>query len=190
MYETSGDIADTRLRVTAVRWRRHADGSNESDESDGTELKESGVWMRPGGAVDVRGDPHSLIYNGLSLTTNITNIAAAVPVGYRILLMTTIYKISNNNAIYKAPKASASEAGLKPYSLATHPSCTQCITPIGMQLITCYFRYLWMTPNQDFKGTPLFNTQYLRNGTRQRHSYNETLIHETLIMVNKDEYNI
>jgi len=28
-----------------------------------------------------------------------------------------------------------------------------------------------MTPNSDFKGIPLFDVEYLRNSTRQRHSY-------------------
>ena len=31
-------------------------------------------------------------------------------------------------------------------------------------------------PNQDFKVTPLFDAEYLRNGTRYRHSYNQILI--------------
>jgi len=33
-----------------------------------------------------------------------------------------------------------------------------------------------MTPNPDFKVTPLFNAEYLRNGTRYRRSYNDILI--------------
>jgi len=33
-----------------------------------------------------------------------------------------------------------------------------------------------MTPNPDFKVTPLFNAKYLRDGTRYRHGYNEILI--------------
>jgi len=33
-----------------------------------------------------------------------------------------------------------------------------------------------MTLNQDFKVTPLFDAEYLRNSTRYRHSYNEILI--------------
>jgi len=35
---------------------------------------------------------------------------------------------------------------------------------------------VWMTlndPNQDFKVTPLFDAEYLRNDTRYKHSYNE-----------------
>jgi len=31
-------------------------------------------------------------------------------------------------------------------------------------------------PNPNFKVTPLFKTEYLRNGARYRHSYNELLI--------------
>jgi len=31
-------------------------------------------------------------------------------------------------------------------------------------------------PNPDFKVTPLFNAEYLGNGTTYRHSYNEILI--------------
>jgi len=31
-------------------------------------------------------------------------------------------------------------------------------------------------PNPDFKVTPLFTAEYLRNGTRYRHNYNEILI--------------
>jgi len=30
-----------------------------------------------------------------------------------------------------------------------------------------------MTSDQDFKGTPLFVVDYLRNGTRQTYSYND-----------------
>ena len=37
------------------------------------------------------------------------------------------------------------------------------------------FNNLWMTPNPDVKGTPLLDVQYLRNGVRQRHSYNGIL---------------
>jgi len=33
-----------------------------------------------------------------------------------------------------------------------------------------------MTPNPDFKVMPLFDDEYLRNGTRQEHSYNGILI--------------
>jgi len=41
-----------------------------------------------------------------------------------------------------------------------------------------------MTPNPNyFKGTPLFDVEYLRNGTRQRLSYNEILI-GTYILIN------
>ena len=40
----------------------------------------------------------------------------------------------------------------------------------------CRFQWAWMTPNPDFKVTPLFNAEYLRNGTRYRHSYNDILI--------------
>ena len=38
------------------------------------------------------------------------------------------------------------------------------------------FQCPWMTPNPDFKVTPLFNAKYLRDGTRYRHGYNEILI--------------
>jgi len=33
-----------------------------------------------------------------------------------------------------------------------------------------------MTPNQEFKGTPLFEAEYLRNSRRWRHIYNGILI--------------
>jgi len=40
------------------------------------------------------------------------------------------------------------------------------------------FQWPWVTANPDFKVTPLFYADYLRNGTRYRHtrSYNEILI--------------
>jgi len=38
-----------------------------------------------------------------------------------------------------------------------------------------HFQWPWTTPIEDFKVTPLFNPEYLRNGTRYRHSYNEIL---------------
>jgi len=38
------------------------------------------------------------------------------------------------------------------------------------------FQWLWRTPNPHFKDTPLFNVQYLRNGTRGRHGYTGMLI--------------
>ena len=43
------------------------------------------------------------------------------------------------------------------------------------------FQWSWVTSNPDFKVTilfvaPLFNAEYLRNGTRYRHSYNEILL--------------
>jgi len=34
------------------------------------------------------------------------------------------------------------------------------------------FQWPWTTPNPDFTVTPLFDIEYLRNGTRYRHSYN------------------
>jgi len=33
-----------------------------------------------------------------------------------------------------------------------------------------------VTPNSDFKGTPLLNIEYLRNSTGERHSYSGMLI--------------
>jgi len=33
-----------------------------------------------------------------------------------------------------------------------------------------------MTPNSDFKVTPLYEVEYLGNGTRYRHSYDGVLI--------------
>jgi len=30
----------------------------------------------------------------------------------------------------------------------------------------CHFRRPWMALNPDFSGTPLFNVEYLRNGTK------------------------
>jgi len=33
-----------------------------------------------------------------------------------------------------------------------------------------------MTTNPDFKDTPLFDAEYLRNGTRYRYNYNGILI--------------
>ena len=39
-----------------------------------------------------------------------------------------------------------------------------------------YFQWPWVTPNADFKVTPLVDAKYLRNGTRYRDSYNEILI--------------
>jgi len=38
-----------------------------------------------------------------------------------------------------------------------------------------YFHWPWAIPNPDFKVTPLFDAEYLRNGTRYRHSYNGIL---------------
>ena len=38
------------------------------------------------------------------------------------------------------------------------------------------FSMPWTTHNQNFKVTPLFNAECLRNGTRYRHSYDEILI--------------
>ena len=39
-----------------------------------------------------------------------------------------------------------------------------------------HFQWPWVISNRDFKVTPLFDTKYLRNGARHRHSYNEILI--------------
>jgi len=36
-----------------------------------------------------------------------------------------------------------------------------------------HFQWSWVTSNPDFKVTPLFDAEYLRNGTRYRHSYND-----------------
>ena len=45
--------------------------------------------------------------------------------------------------------------------------------PIGTQkrsIEWCHFQWPWMTPKPNFKVTPLFDAEYLRNGTtRQRH---------------------
>ena len=38
----------------------------------------------------------------------------------------------------------------------------------------CHFQQPLMIPIQDFKVTPLFNVEYLINGTRQRHRHYET----------------
>ena len=37
----------------------------------------------------------------------------------------------------------------------------------------------WTTPIEDFKVTPLFNPEYLRNGTRYRHNFNGIVIGTT-----------
>ena len=42
--------------------------------------------------------------------------------------------------------------------------------------IWCHFQLPSMIFNPDFKGTPLFDVDYLRNGTRHRHSCNGILI--------------
>ena len=39
-------------------------------------------------------------------------------------------------------------------------------------------------PNPNFKVTPLFNAEYLRNGARYRHSYNELVA----LLYNRDLY--
>jgi len=39
-----------------------------------------------------------------------------------------------------------------------------------------HFEWSWTTPNSNFNVTPLFDAEYLRNGTTDRHSYNEILI--------------
>ena len=39
-----------------------------------------------------------------------------------------------------------------------------------------HFRWSWTTPNHDFKVTPLFDAEYLSNGTRFWHSFNAILI--------------
>jgi len=39
-----------------------------------------------------------------------------------------------------------------------------------------HFQWPWTTPNPDFKVTPLFNAEYLRNSTTYRHSHDEKLI--------------
>jgi len=36
----------------------------------------------------------------------------------------------------------------------------------------CHFHRPWTTTNPDFKVTPLLGAEYLRNGTRYRHSFN------------------
>jgi len=38
-----------------------------------------------------------------------------------------------------------------------------------------YLEWPWTTLNKDLKVTPLFDAEYLRNGTRQKHSYNGIL---------------
>jgi len=40
----------------------------------------------------------------------------------------------------------------------------------------CHFQWPWMTCKPDFKIAPLFDAEYLRNGTRCRHSFNRILI--------------
>jgi len=37
----------------------------------------------------------------------------------------------------------------------------------------CYFQWHWLTFHQYIKVTPVFDAEYLRNGTRYRHSYYE-----------------
>ena len=39
-----------------------------------------------------------------------------------------------------------------------------------------YFQWSWVILNPDFKVTPLFDAEWLRNGTRFRHSFNGILI--------------
>jgi len=51
--------------------------------------------------------------------------------------------------------------------------------PIGSRLWSIeqrHFHWYWTTPNSELKVTPLFQVEYLRNGTRNRHSYNGILI--------------
>jgi len=38
-----------------------------------------------------------------------------------------------------------------------------------------HFQWPWKTPTPSFKITPFFGADYLRNGTRYRHSFNEIL---------------
>ena len=38
------------------------------------------------------------------------------------------------------------------------------------------FQWYWVTPNPNFVSTPLFNIEYLRNCTKQKHGYNEILV--------------
>ena len=52
-------------------------------------------------------------------------------------------------------------------------------TPIGTRMRSiewCYFQWPWVTSNPDFKVAPLFDAEYLKNGTRYRHSFNGILI--------------
>jgi len=55
-----------------------------------------------------------------------------------------------------------------------------------VELTVFLFRYYdckkwpWVTSNPNFKVTPIFNVEYLRNGARYRHSYNEILIWTSL----------
>jgi len=52
-------------------------------------------------------------------------------------------------------------------------------TPIGTRMHSIklwYFQWSSMTPNQDFKVTPSFDTTYLRKGTTERHCYNGVLL--------------
>jgi len=39
-----------------------------------------------------------------------------------------------------------------------------------------HIQWSWMTHNPDFKVTPLFDAEYLRNSTKYRHSRNYMLI--------------
>jgi len=43
-----------------------------------------------------------------------------------------------------------------------------------------------MTPNPDFKVTPLFDAEYIRNGTRYRHTYNEMDVHTPYCVISND----
>ena len=50
------------------------------------------------------------------------------------------------------------------------------LTVADQQKVVCsiewfHFQQPWTTPNSDFKVTPLFDAEYLRNGTRSRHSF-------------------
>jgi len=40
----------------------------------------------------------------------------------------------------------------------------------------CHFQWPWTTPSPESGGNPLFNIDYIRNGTKQTHSYNWMLI--------------
>jgi len=49
-----------------------------------------------------------------------------------------------------------------------------------MSIELSHFQWPWTTYNPDFKATPLFDAEYIRNGTRYKHSYDRMGTHTLL----------